>query len=81
MVQQIMHGETIAAGHDRQRSPAAAARPAATPTGTCTNGNGSATVTTPGSERQPIRPKWLKTPEAIAAPPPLPAAAKKKEAK
>jgi hypothetical protein len=63
MVQQIMHGKTIAADMTGTSRPSTMQ----IANGHVTNGNGSATVTSPDPSVQPIRPKWLKTPEAIAA--------------
>lgn len=77
MVQQIMHGRTIArdmAGEGAEpASQLPRIAPPPPPEGAGFNGNGhagngahTASVTTPDPAK-PVRPKWLKTPEAIAA--------------
>jgi len=68
LVQQIMHGATIAAdmtgsGQPRHQ-PSAQANGHAN--GTVSRGDGATTVTSPDPTAKPVRPKWLKTPEAIA---------------
>jgi hypothetical protein len=91
MVQQIMHGRTIARDMAGEGSEPAQPLPRiAPPEGTLTNGHGAhpngsssnggshtASVTLPDPAQQPVRPKWLKTPEAIAAAAKARAAAKK----
>ena len=66
MVQQIMHGATIA------EDLTGGTRPQQPPVERVSNGhasaegNGSTVELTTPDPQQPIRPKWLKTPEAIA---------------
>ena len=72
MVQQIMHGRTIAADMGDRPPPVAMPQlPAPKANGTSGNGhkvtahsNGDATFSM--EEPRPVRPKWLKTPEQIA---------------
>jgi hypothetical protein len=68
MVQQIMHGRTIAHDMLGGAEPQARLSPPPQANGHLANGaNGhSAAVTVPDPVK-PVRPKWLKTPEAIAA--------------
>jgi hypothetical protein len=68
LVQQIMHGATIAedmtgSGQPRLLPPAQANGHA---NGTVSQGDGTTTVTSPDPTAKPVRPKWLKTSEAIA---------------